>query len=362
MLTVADEAGLVIADRYRLVELVGQGGMGRVWRGHDEVLDREVAIKEVTVSAELTGPERTVLIERAKREARAAARLRHTGIVTVYDVVEHGGLPWIVMEFVSGASLGSLITRDGPLSWRKAAEIGAQVADALAHAHAAGVVHRDLKPDNVLLPEDRAVITDFGIARILDTSTRLTRTHTLVGTPQYMSPEQLDGQDVTAATDLWALGATLYTAIEGHPPFDGETLMAVITAVLTHSLPPPRHAGPLADLLNALLDKNREQRPDASTTAGRLHEIARDEAKTAPIMPQPGPSGTRAFSPELAYTDPLGNDAVPGKAPKSRPSRRAVILGGIGIAATAGGTTALVAQPRWWHYSIAAPARGTAPA
>jgi serine/threonine protein kinase len=124
--------------------------------------------------------------------------------VTVHDVAEHGELPWIIMEFVSGSSLGALITREGPLNWRKAAAIGAQVADALAHAHSAGVVHRDLKPDNVLPAEDRAVITDFGIARILDASTRLTSTNTVVGTPQYMSPEQLDGQHVTAATDAWA--------------------------------------------------------------------------------------------------------------------------------------------------------------
>ncbi|MCO5970455.1 WD40 repeat domain-containing serine/threonine protein kinase [Actinoallomurus soli] len=314
-----DASGGLVGGRYRLTELVGRGGMGRVWRGYDEFLRREVAVKEVLLSADLAEPDREQLARRAIGEARAAARLHFLGIVTVYDVVEQDSVPWIIMQFVPGPSLGALLTRDGVLTWARTAAIGAGVAEALAHAHAAGVVHRDLKPDNVLLAGDRPVITDFGIARILDETTRLTSTHTVVGTPQYMSPEQLQGQEVTAASDLWSLGATLFAAIEGRPPFDGPTLVSIITAVLTSPAPTPRGAGPLADLIVTLLDKDPQRRPDAQTVARRLREIQRQAEQTV--------------------SAPAGTENTFGR---SRPqlSRRSLILGGVGAAVVAGGTTA----------------------
>lgn len=210
-------SGELIGGRYRLVELIGRGGMGRVWRGRDETLERDVAVKEVMFPQGIIADQREVLLQRVLREARAAAQLNHPGIITVHDVVEHAGAPVIVMEYVAGMSLAAAIEQSGGLPVRRVAEIGAAMLRALSRAHAAGIIHRDLKPDNILLMDDRVIITDFGIAHMVDSTIALTHTGTLIGTPAYMAPEQLSGQTPAPATDLWSLGATLYCAVEGEP-------------------------------------------------------------------------------------------------------------------------------------------------
>jgi WD40 repeat protein len=275
MSAMAGQAGQLLGGRYRLVEAVGKGAMGQVWRGYDETLARSVAVKEILLPEGLLGTDRDYLIARTLREARAAARLHHQGIVAVHDAVQFDDVPWIVMEFISGPSLAEVITRDGRLPWQRVAALGADLADALAHAHAAGVVHRDLKPANVLLAGRRTVLTDFGVARILDATTELTAKGTLIGTPQYMPPEQIEGDSVHAPADLWALGATLYTAVEGCPPFSGPTLTAVLAAILTRPPPSPQHAGPMAPVLSALLSKAPGQRPDSAALTRQLTALLR---------------------------------------------------------------------------------------
>ncbi|MEV4442506.1 serine/threonine-protein kinase, partial [Streptomyces sp. NPDC049577] len=213
------ESGRLIAGRYRLTERVGRGGMGTVWRAEDELLARQVAVKRLHVQPGLEEDELATLYERTRREARSAARINHPNVVVVHDVVEDGGLPCIVMEYVPSTTLGDLLKQRGTVGPEEAARIGRGMIAALRAAHAAGVLHRDVKPGNVLLGHDgRIVLTDFGIAHSTGTST-LTKTGEMVGSIDYISPERVKGAKPGPAADLWALGATLYQALEGRPPF-----------------------------------------------------------------------------------------------------------------------------------------------
>ncbi|RSS37987.1 hypothetical protein EF912_34370 [Streptomyces sp. WAC07061] len=291
---VTEQNSELIAGRYQLLERIGQGGMGRVWRGADQQLfGREVAIKEILFPPGLEEGDRAGLLGRFTAEARAAVTISHPGIITVHDVVEHHGAPVIVMEYIRGESLAAAIRGRGRLPAQRVAEIGSALLDALAEAHGARIVHRDIKPDNVLLTKDRVVLTDFGIAHLADATTRLSHSGIVIGTPQYMAPEQLEGRRPTPANDLWALGATLYHAVEGRPPFEAEGLHALAVAVFTRPHRPPVHAGPLAPVLDALLTKDPERRIGLAEASELLASVRRGtRPRPGPTAPGTEPDGT----------------------------------------------------------------------
>ena len=262
--------GRVVAGRYELLDPVGHGAMGTVWRARDMRLDREVAVKEVRVPGPMTYQDRNVLRERSLREARVAARLTHPGVVTVHDVIEAEGTPWIIMELVPSRSLAQVLAEDGPLPPARAAMMGMTLLEALGSAHAAGVVHRDVKPGNILVTHDgRAVLTDFGIAT-LHGDPGLTQAGMVMGTPGFCAPERIRGEPASPASDLWSLGATLYATVEGRGPFEGQGSAMAVLANIVHGDPPPaKSAGPLEPVITALMKRDPAARPDA-TTARRL--------------------------------------------------------------------------------------------
>ncbi|WP_345458130.1 serine/threonine-protein kinase [Actinoallomurus oryzae] len=283
----AESRDRLLSGRYRLIDQIGRGGMGTVWWAHDELEDREVAVKEVHLPPSLGHRERMNLLRRTDREALAAGRLRHPGLIAIYDMVIEDSRPWLVMEYVAARSLEDVFVDDGPISPRRVAEIGVQLLSALRAAHDAGIVHRDVKPSNVLLETSgRVVLTDFGIATY-DGATTLTQTGTFMGSPAYVAPEVARGEPATPASDLWSLGATLYAAVEGRPPYDHETAMATLSALVTSEPDPPMRAGPLRPVLAGLLTKD----PARRLTAGRAGELL--AAVAAPPSPPSRPPRRR---------------------------------------------------------------------
>ena len=349
--------GSLVAGRYRLGDSIGSGGMGRVWRAHDEVLHRSVAIKELTAALYVSDSEQATLLARTRAEARAAARINHSAVVTVHDVLEHDGRPWIVMELVEGRSLADAVKDEERVDPREAARIGLWVLRALRAAHTAGVLHRDVKPGNVLLGRDgRVLLTDFGIAQI-DGDTAITRTGEVVGSVDYLAPERVRGHDPGPASDLWALGATLYTAVEGTSPFRRTSPLTTMQAVVEEEAGEPRHAGPLAPVIGALLRKDPATRPDAARTEqmlaeaaeGRRPQAAQEYIPTRAVDAHvPLPYETR---PEAAPGYPQGGATAvvpqpygPAAAPRRRVRGRVIALVVVLAAIVGGGTAVLLQQ------------------
>lgn len=349
-------AGLLLAGRYRLGEAIGRGGMGKVWRAHDEVLHRVVAVKELTAGRFVAEADRLVLHARTQKEARAAARITHPGVVTVHDVLEHDDRPWIVMQYVDGPSLADAAKEAGTIEAREAARIGLHVLGALRAAHAAGVLHRDVKPGNVLLARDgRVLLTDFGIAAIEGDST-ITRTGELVGSIDYLAPERVRGGDPGPASDLWSLGATLYSAVEGTSPFRRTSPISTMQAVVTEEPPHPAKAGALAPVIVALLRKDPAERPRADEAERMLldamegrspqaaqayvptRRVGQEELVSAtaelPAQQTPGPTATPVSTP---VPTPAAGLRPGGREPKGRGRWRSAVLAAVLAGLVAGG-------------------------
>lgn len=300
----------LVAGRYRLLGMLGEGGMGQVWRAHDEVLRVDVAMKAVRLPDGVTGPARAELVVRAAREARHAARLRECPhVVTLHDVVVEQDLPWTVMQLVDGVSLAEHLRTDGPLTVERAIDVADAVLRALEAAHDAGIVHRDVKPANIMLAGDRVLLTDFGIA-LHQNDTVLTADGVLVGTPEYMAPERAEGTTEQTAGDLFSLGATLYHALEGCSPFRRDGLWDTVAALIGHDPPVPRRAGPLRPLLAALLNKDPRLRPTAAGALTLLPKSGRLNAYLPPVPAPPEPGGTSQIPP-AAHTQESSAHVTP---------------------------------------------------
>ncbi|WP_372463911.1 serine/threonine-protein kinase [Streptomyces pinistramenti] len=332
----AEEAGTVgrdgegrsVAGRYRLVERLGHGGMGTVWRARDEMVHRDVAVKEPRIPHRRSASHGQRFIERMLREARAVASVTHPNVVTLHDVVMHEGQPWLVMELVRGRSLADLLD-EGTLTPPETAKIGLAVIEALAAVHAAGVLHRDVKPANVLLAEDgRVLLTDFGIAHV-EGATPLTETGAIIGSPQYIAPERVSGLRPDAASDMWSLGVLLFFTVEGWSPFRRSSSVTTMLAVRDESPPPPTRAGALTPLITALLHKDPAARPDVARIREELRVVA--DAQT----PVPEQTGGRPPIPGVAASTTGISRAVAVSRPWYRTVRARVITAVAGTAVLA---------------------------
>ncbi|MFC4855025.1 serine/threonine-protein kinase [Actinophytocola glycyrrhizae] len=307
----------IIAGRYRLAERLGSGGMGVVWQAYDERLHRKVAVKQVLVPAELTSSQSEEMIRRTMREGRIAARLQHPQLITVFDVVQDGGQPYLIMEYLPSTSLSGL----GTLPPEEVARIGAEAAAGLAGAHEAGVVHRDVKPANVLVGEDGTVkITDFGIARVAEDIAG-TLTSTFAGTPAYLAPEVAKGNPATYASDVYSLGATLYTAVEGEPPSGKDSNpMAQLYRIASGAITPPTKAGPLTDVLMWLLNPDPEQRPTMVQARDALAGVTYETPIPTAVAPAAAAAPAAAESAAAESTAAMAPSAPPP--PDDRTGRR----------------------------------------
>ncbi|MCT9007027.1 serine/threonine-protein kinase [Streptomyces rhizosphaerihabitans] len=363
-----DKSERLLAGRYRLGDVLGRGGMGTVWRAEDETLGRTVAVKELRFPSAIDEDEKRRLITRTLREAKAIARIRNNGAVTVFDVVDEDNRPWIVMELIEGKSLAEAIREDGLLTPKRAAEVGLAILDVLRSAHREGILHRDVKPSNVLMSDDgRVVLTDFGIAQV-EGDPSITSTGMLVGAPSYISPERARGHKPGPAADLWSLGGLLYASVEGVPPYDKGSAIATLTAVMTEPVEQPKNAGPLENVIYGLLAKDPEQRLDDAGARAMLNEVlhAPEPEQSAPEPPdatkvvampplpeEPGRRGAGGF----------GSGAKKGEEPAERlrgalrSVRKAATAAG---AATAAATSAAATRAKTVGGSDSSRAEGAA--
>ncbi|WP_211226913.1 serine/threonine-protein kinase [Amycolatopsis benzoatilytica] len=301
----------MIAGHYRLVEHIGSGAMGVVWRAVDVRLERSVAIKQILPQPGVSEAERDNMRQRAMREAKNAARFQHPNAIVVFDVAEHSGDPCLVMEYLNGPSLSAVLAEQGTLPVGQVARIGEQVAAALVAAHRAGIVHRDVKPGNILIDETgTAKITDFGISRAAGDMT-LTQTGLIGGTPAYLAPELARGADPVPSSDVFALGATLYQAIEGQTPYGNTTnQLALLYAAANGQVNPPTQAGPATALLMSLLRSEASERPSMAEARERLAALATGEpAATQQLLSGRG-SGTGSRTPWQRSTPPAAAGAA----------------------------------------------------
>ncbi|MGW3130438.1 serine/threonine-protein kinase [Streptomyces sp. NPDC001076] len=323
----------VIAGRYRLGKRLGRGGMGVVWRAADQLLGRQVAVKELTVDDSLSDDDARLRRERTLREAQAVAQLHHPHIIVVHDVVEDGGRPYIVMELIEGGSLADRISRSGPVDVGEAARIGIALLSALRAAHGAGVLHRDIKPANVLVEAatGRVVLTDFGIAQVAGATT-LTETGSFVGSPEYTAPERMSGGRSGPASDLWSLGALLCAALSGESPFRRDSLGGILHAVVSDEIRPPAQAEPLLPVVRGLLERDPERRLGAAEAELMLRGFLETGAVTG--------AGDAAQSAGVASYTPTQRDVplppAPEPAVPPRPSTRGVLVAALLVAAMAG--------------------------
>ena len=333
----------LLAGRYRLSGELGRGGMGVVWAAHDELLQRDVAVKEVHFPPSLGADDREKLSGRTLREARAVAAVDTPSAVRVFDIVEQDGRPWIVMELLRGRTLSEELTAVGPLPQAQVARVGLALVDALEAAHAAGILHRDVKPSNVLMVEGgRVALTDFGIATATGDSGDTT-TGVVLGSPSYVAPERFQGLPPGTGSDYWALGATLWTAVEGKPPYGGPDAYAVVTAVATAEPPLATRCGPvLRDLLRGVMDRDPARRPGPERIRQVLEQVEREPAAaptavlTGPLVadfdrttvlaaPAPVDVGPAAVAPDPVSTDPPVRSAM-SRRPPVRPVAPAALV------------------------------------
>ncbi|MFD3313287.1 protein kinase [Streptomyces sp. NPDC058694] len=323
----SDDGGRLIGGRYRLAERIGSGGMGTVWRAVDELVERDVAVKEPRLPGDPQDAAHRRAYNRLQREARAAARVEHPAAVAIHDVVVEDGLPWIVMELICGESLHEVLQR-GALPPAECARIGLAVVGALKAAHAKGIVHRDVKPANVLLGQHgRVVLTDFGIAHIQGEES-ITMSGEFVGSLEFIAPERMSGRGAGPAADLWSLGVCLYAAVEGWSPFRRTTLESTLAAILSGEPPEPKQAGPLGALIVRLLAKDPDERPAADEVVAVLEAVADRWPVPAPVaqgeltVPQDA-SALREFADDsgtVQLVRPPASDEAPGRPRSSEPS------------------------------------------